>query len=873
MKDNRPDDSVKIGHTFVLLLFLIFGLSSNARPAATAADIPIAIRGLFYESTYQMAIGELAKIGAPAVPALLEVLKQDNEKVRSHAVDALERMGSVAAPAVPALIEILRANTKDESLALRVFRALLKIAPSDPSVLETVTSTAMENPFQFVRREAQDLIFKSDTEVGSIMPKLREALGNSSEAKRSGAAEMLDRMCEKAAPAAPELAKVLLDQNLQVAEHAARSLADLGWDMSAVVPELIKLLQNPSAKDRQRALTILSYIGPPAAPAVPELIKALNDFPPAFRPLVIEALGNIGPEARPAIKPLTEVLRGPSLESRIAAAEALGNISLDAAGSIPALIEALKVKNDTLHTTAAEALAKFGPDAWTALAPVMEMREDSQTFWETDAANKAIQATGEAGLLHLLRRISEGDCSAYEELFTPQEIGPDVRDRLVTVLTKGLTDAKCPAAFAAAKTLSELNPQAKGTAPALMEFVQKTKMEDNVAWWAIYALGELGPDAAPAAPLLTELLRHPPNWIKDSPDAMSALIIALAHIGPAAKEAAPLLLEKIKDKSFKVQYHAAWAVFMVDPPLYDPFPILLKVLDNHEREIELEAIYILQDIGPAAKPALPALTKRMLGKGHPTVRIEAAYAIHLIDPSDPQVLPFMLQAVQPDWRECVTYSRTSPYRMSDQKLAAMRLLVMKEKDPKNLPALLNVLRLGDDATNAYVYQTVAALGKPAFQPVRSMLDEDNIKAQISALFTLSFMGSEAAEAAPRVMQFLSAKHYRLRAVAARALWKIGPAAKAAGPQLVRMLATDVAWVRLRAANALGTIGADPSLVIPALVKAAADEVGSVRLAAVDSLGKLKIRKQLVIDTLEAALKDPDPRIPLAAEAALKKLRK
>src|SRR5262245_1884696 len=58
----------------------------------------------------------LARIGEPAVPALVAALKDKESVVRAHAAEALSSMGAKAKAAVPALISSL----KDESWEVRL---------------------------------------------------------------------------------------------------------------------------------------------------------------------------------------------------------------------------------------------------------------------------------------------------------------------------------------------------------------------------------------------------------------------------------------------------------------------------------------------------------------------------------------------------------------------------------------------------------------------------------------------------------------------------------------------------------------------------------------------------------------------------------
>lgn len=74
------------------------------------------------DASHQSAPGALAKIGSPAVPALVEALRDEHKDVRSSAAYALGRIGPDAKAAVPALVEAL----KDEDEGVREAAKALK---------------------------------------------------------------------------------------------------------------------------------------------------------------------------------------------------------------------------------------------------------------------------------------------------------------------------------------------------------------------------------------------------------------------------------------------------------------------------------------------------------------------------------------------------------------------------------------------------------------------------------------------------------------------------------------------------------------------------------------------------------------------------
>lgn len=76
----------------------------------------------------ETAADALARIGDPAVPALIETLHDPDPSIRAQAAQGLARMGPKAAPAVPELI--LALNDDEREVRQRAARALGQIGPS-----------------------------------------------------------------------------------------------------------------------------------------------------------------------------------------------------------------------------------------------------------------------------------------------------------------------------------------------------------------------------------------------------------------------------------------------------------------------------------------------------------------------------------------------------------------------------------------------------------------------------------------------------------------------------------------------------------------------------------------------------------------------
>src|SRR5262245_53961805 len=103
-------------HVFMFVSLAVIGAPSQATCDADC-QIPALIAQMraSYDTTSWRAVDQLAQIGAPAIPALLEVLadrtlpslKGVRHPARYQAAFALGHMRKVVKPAVPALVTVL----------------------------------------------------------------------------------------------------------------------------------------------------------------------------------------------------------------------------------------------------------------------------------------------------------------------------------------------------------------------------------------------------------------------------------------------------------------------------------------------------------------------------------------------------------------------------------------------------------------------------------------------------------------------------------------------------------------------------------------------------------------------------------------------
>ncbi len=259
-----------------------------------------------------------------AIPALLDALNDEYFTVRWRAVIALGNIGDVQT--IPFLLPFLK--DKDEEVRSAACTSIGKFR--DPSTFDEITNVLLDDPKIEVRRSAA--IALGETKHPAAIPFLMEALRDSYWwfEREQAAADLLNAI-EKMGPAVVEpLIEALGDKEGTVRKFAATVLGNLG-DPRAM-DELGMALYDLHHEVGETAAEALAKFG---AEAVELLIESLNHPEAAIREHAILALAKIQ-DARVA-PVLIEMLHDPERMNRKQAMLALSQLRDQRA--LPALQE------------------------------------------------------------------------------------------------------------------------------------------------------------------------------------------------------------------------------------------------------------------------------------------------------------------------------------------------------------------------------------------------------------------------------------------------------------------------------------------------------------------------------------------------------
>ncbi len=167
----------------------------------------------------------IRRIGPPAIPLLVELLRHEQVSFRRNAADSLIDLAPDTEWIQPALRRALR--DEDAMVAGDAARALGALGPkASPSVSALVTTLSHEDPY--VRVYAAEALASVGPKAGVATKDLAGALGDPIPGVRWAAGEALASIGPSAYSAVPQLIEALQDEFLYVRICAAGALGNLG---------------------------------------------------------------------------------------------------------------------------------------------------------------------------------------------------------------------------------------------------------------------------------------------------------------------------------------------------------------------------------------------------------------------------------------------------------------------------------------------------------------------------------------------------------------------------------------------------------------------------------------------------------------------
>jgi HEAT repeat protein/beta-lactamase regulating signal transducer with metallopeptidase domain len=374
-----------------------------------------------------------------AMPAVIELLKDNDPHVVTAAAWALKEMGPAAKPAVPALVESLKKQKNARS----------RYSPPVGNALRDIIGYKTTLPAALV-----DLLKNEDASV------------------RRGAAFAVWDLVH---PIPGE----------ERTKDDPRGYYEV-VDASVAIPILKELVTDKDSGVRGAAVKTLVKVSPESRPAlIPVLVELLKDEDANVRWMAIADLRQIGPDAKAAVPALTAMIHDPGFGVRENIAEALELIDPEAAkAAVPALMDLLKDKDSAVQERTARVLLRLSPASKSAVIPVvLEMFNDNAPTQARaagflgdlgpDALDAATLKTAVAAMKKLLHETREyGNwCVRLDNAVALAKLDPESKPLAVSALTELLKDSYWAARREAAEALGNLGPDAKAAVPALTKLL------------------------------------------------------------------------------------------------------------------------------------------------------------------------------------------------------------------------------------------------------------------------------------------------------------------------------------------------------------------------------------------------------------------
>jgi HEAT repeat protein len=187
-----------------------------------------------------------------AVPDLAKQVSGKKEvRLRLACLYALESLADAAAPATPALVEAL----KDDNAYVRwgAVRVLGRVAPAEAERAVPGLAPLLKDKNEYVRATTALVLTRYGPAAKAAVPALDEAAKTGEARFRILAVRALEAIGPDAAPAVATLAAALTADEPEVRVAAARALGKLGKLAAKAAPALEKALDDPDAEVRLAA--------------------------------------------------------------------------------------------------------------------------------------------------------------------------------------------------------------------------------------------------------------------------------------------------------------------------------------------------------------------------------------------------------------------------------------------------------------------------------------------------------------------------------------------------------------------------------------------------------------------------------------------
>jgi HEAT repeat protein len=411
-------------------------------------------------------------------------------------------------------------------------------------------------------------------------------------------------------------------------------------------------------------------------------------------------------------------------------------------------------------------------------------------------------------------------------------------------LLAGLKHQDADVRRSAASALGDAGSKAERAAPGLIVALKDS--DRSVSKEAAIALAWIGPaQSRDAVPRLMKALKDG----QDQVGGPSRATTALWKIGRAAPETIPILIAGLKDPKLRVD--SAYILGLIGPPARSAIPALVEASAHRDTKLRCSAAMALVEIEPTQAQAAVRVLMKEVDNPDRDVRSYAVRGLGEIGPRAAEAAPVLIAALAAAQKrqggsEPLEIGESLGQMGSGAKQFVPRLIAMLKADAP-LDRLVPIMALGQ----------MGPVAKDAVPLLKASIEKKDEVAWLSARSLAQIDPANAESAIPVLMEMMG-ENLDFLLADGDLLEAIGPSAKAAAPALLTAMIQSEPVLRIRLMKILCRIDpAGAAAKIPSLLRELKSEDPKIRRFAIQAFGMIGPAAKEAVPGLIALLKDAD----------------